>query len=41
MYQKKKGLAMNSENFAKFYPIETKIVSLSLPAKVMKKRMVK
>ena len=29
MYQKHKGLALNSENLEKIYIIETKIVSLS------------
>ena len=37
MYQKHKGLAMNSEIFEKIYIIETKMVSLSSAAMVMKK----
>jgi hypothetical protein len=37
MYQKQKMLAVNSENFAKIYIIETKMVSLSPVARVMKK----
>jgi hypothetical protein len=38
MYQKQKGLAMNSENPAKIYIIENIIVSLSSAAMAMKKR---
>jgi hypothetical protein len=41
MYQKQKGLAMNSENLAKIYPIETKIVIRSSVARVVKKGGVK
>jgi hypothetical protein len=38
MYQKPNGLAMNSENLAKIYIIETKIVSLSPMARVAGKK---
>jgi hypothetical protein len=38
MYQKQKVLAMNSENLAKPYTIETKIVSRSSRAWVAKKK---
>jgi hypothetical protein len=37
MYQKQKGLAMNCEERAKIYHIETKIVSLSLLARITEK----
>jgi hypothetical protein len=38
MYQKQNGLVMNSENMEKIYIVETKIVSKSSVARVMKKR---
>ena len=38
MYQKQKGLAMNSENLAKIYAIENKIVSLSSAGRVIEKK---
>jgi hypothetical protein len=38
MYQKQKGLAMNSENVAKIYLIESKIVNMLSVGRVMKKR---
>ncbi len=38
MYKKKKGLAMNCENIARIYAIETKIVSLSLVARGLEKK---
>ena len=41
MFQKQKGLAMNHENLAKIYIIETKIVSLSPVARAMGKRGIK
>jgi hypothetical protein len=41
MYQKQNGLAMNSENVAKIYLIESKIVNLSSVARVRKKRELK
>ena len=34
MYRKKKGLAMNCEKLEKIYPLETKIFSLSLLARI-------
>ena len=36
MYKKEKGLAVGSENLAKIYLIEIKIVSLFQVARVMK-----
>jgi hypothetical protein len=41
MCYKKKGLAMNSENLAKIYIVDNKIVSLSSAARVRKKGGVK
>jgi hypothetical protein len=41
MYQKQKELTMMSENCAKIYIIEIKIVSLSSLARVMKKKGIK
>jgi hypothetical protein len=38
MYQKPKVLAMNGENLARIYIIETKIVSPSSVARVVRKR---
>ena len=38
MYQKQNGLAMASENLAKFYVTENKKVSLFLLARVTKKK---
>jgi hypothetical protein len=38
MYQKQKGLAMDGENLAKIYIIETKTVSLSSLARATGKK---